>query len=135
MSTSTTGANDALADAMITELISGGATVHLIGGGATMSYTDGATEISTDSDAEVAVAEADWTISVPADFSGTATLENDNELDFGSPSIGTVDQIVIQNDSNTDYFVLADEPNDPDLTGENVTIAAGTTMYELGNPT
>jgi len=62
------------------------------------------------------------------------TLENNNELDFGSPDIGTVDNIVVQNNTDGDLWLLADEPNNPELTGEDVTIPAGTTMYELGNP-
>lgn len=134
MAINDTGAGENLAQAMVEQLISGGATVHLLGGGDTMTYTDGDTELTSKSDSTVQVAEADWTITNPADFSGTTDLSNDNELDFGTPSIGTVDQIVIQNDTNTDQWVVADEPNNPDLTGENVTIAANTTMYELGNP-
>lgn len=131
---STTGAGETLATDMVTDLISGGATVHLLGGGDTMNYSDTGTEVTNKSDTTVQVAEADWTITSPADFSGTTDLSNDNELDFGTPSIGTVDQIVIQNDTNGDLWVVADEPNNPDLTGENVTISAGTTMYQLGNP-
>ena len=133
MSTSTTGFNETAAIESITNVISGGATVHLIGGGDSVLYTDGADEIDTKSDAEVSVDEADFTITTPTDFTGSATLENDNELAFGSPSIGVVDDIIIQNDANGDLFVVGDEPNDPDLTGEQVTLPASTTIYELGN--
>jgi len=134
MSTSTTGFNDAAADAAIDQIISGGVTVHLLGGGDTLNYSDGSTEISNKSDAQVSVAAADLSISSPADFSGVTTLSNDNELDFGSPNIGVVDDIVIQSDSNADRAIRANEPDNPDLTGENVTIPVGTTLYELGNP-
>ena len=130
----TTGFNETAATEAITNVISGGATVHLFGGGDTGAYTDGETDVSDKSDAEVSVPEADFTITTPTDFSGVATLENDVELDFGTPEIGVVDDVVIQNDANGDLFVLGDEPNNPDLTGEQVTIPAGTTLYELGNP-
>lgn len=134
MAINDTGAGENLAQDMVELLIAGGATVHLLGGGATMSYSDGGTEVDSNSDAETSVAEADWTVTTPAGFDGVVELSNDNELDFGSPDIGTVDEIVIQNDSDGDLWVVADEPNNPDLTGEDVTIAAGTTMYEFGNP-
>ncbi len=133
MSTSTTGFNESAAIEAITNVISGGATVHLFGGGDTASYTDTATNVTNKSDATVQVAEADFTITTPTDFSGSAKLENDNQLSFGSPSIGTVDDIVIQNDANGDLFIVGDEPNNPDLTGEQVTLPANTTLYELGN--
>lgn len=129
----TTGFNQTAAEEAITNVISGGATVHLFGGGDTGEYTDGGADIDTKSDAQVSVAEADFTITTPEDFSGNATLENDNELEFGTPDIGTVDDIVIQNDANGDLFVLGDEPNNPELTGEEVTIPAGTTLYNLGS--
>ena len=133
MATSDSGLNATGASQAITDIISGGATVHLFGGGSTLSYTDGSTEISNKSDASVSVAEADFTITTAASYSGTTTLENDNELDFGSQSIGTIDDVVIQNDANPDRAIRSDEPNDPNTTGENVTIAAGTILYEIGN--
>lgn len=129
----TTGFNETAATEAITNVIAGGATVHLYGGGDTGDYTDGATEVGSKSDAEVSVAEEDFTITTPADFSGVATLENDNELNFGTPEIGVVDDVVIQNDANDDLFVLGNEPNNPELTGEEVTLPAGTILYELGN--
>lgn len=135
MSVSATGAGQNLAVEMLMDVIAGGATVHLIGGGETMAYTDGATELTAKSDASVSVAELDWTITPPAGFNGVATLANDAELDFGSPNIGVVSEIVIQNNTNGDLWLVADEPTDPNLTGEAVTIAAGTQMYEFGNPT
>ena len=132
--TDTTGFGENAAEAAIQNVISGGATVHLLGGGDTAAYGDSGADIDTKSDASQAVAEADWTINTPADFSGVATLENDNEIDFGEQDIGTVDDIVIQNDADGDVWVLADEPDNPDLTGEDVSIPAGTTIYSLGNP-
>lgn len=133
--TDTTGVGDSAATNWITSIISGGASVHLIGGGDTIGYADTASDVDTKSDASQSIAEADWTISTPGDFSGVATLENDNLIDFGSQDIGTVNDVVVKNDSDGSYWILADEPNNPNLTGEEVTIPAGTTFYELGNPT
>lgn len=134
MSTSTTGYNDTAAEDAVRNVISGGATVHLLGDGDTAEYTDGETEINDKSDAQVSVDEADFTITTPTNFSGATTLENDNDLEYGALSIGTVDDIVIQNDANPDQFIRGDEPNDPELTGEEVTLPAGTVLYEFGNP-
>jgi len=134
MSTSTTGAGDNMAQHLLGEIIAGGITIHLLGGGDTMSYTDGSTEVSNKSDASADVAEADVTINAAGGFGGTATLTNDNQVSFGSQSIGTVDEIVIQNQNNTDRWVVLDETNDPNLTGEDVNISANTTLYEFGNP-
>lgn len=134
MSTDTTGAGESLAEEMSGRVIEGGATIHLLGGGDNALYSDTGADIDTKSDASVAVAEADWTITTPSDFNGVVELFNDNELNFGELSIGTVDDIVIQNDANGDLWLLADEPNNPELTGEEVSIAAGTTIYEFGNP-
>jgi len=130
----TTGYNESSAEAAVSNVISGGATVHLYGGGDTADYTDTGTEVSNKSDASVQVAEDDFTITTPDDFSGATTLENDNDLSYGALSIGTVDDIVIQNDANPDQFIRGDEPNDPELTGEEVTLPAGTVLYEFGNP-
>lgn len=135
MSVDTTGFNETASEAAIQNVISGGATVHLFGGGDTANYSDTGTEVSNKSDASVQVDEADFTIDTPSDFSGVATLSNDNDLDYGALDIGVVDDIIIQNDSNSDLFVVGNEPNDPDLTGEDVTLPADTTLYELGNPT
>ena len=131
---SDTGFNETAAEEAITNVISGGATVHLLGDGDTAEYTDTETELGEKSDAEVSVAEADFTITTPESFDGVATLSNDNDLEYGSQSIGVVDDLVIQNDANPDLFIRGDEPNNPDLTGEDVTLPAGTTLYEFGNP-
>jgi len=134
MATNDSGFNDTAAQAALTNLISGGATVHLLGGGVTPSHTDGSTFITNNSDASVSVAEADFTIDPAADFTDVTTIANDNELDFGSVSAGTVDYVAIQNDAAPDTVVFAQEPNDPNTTGENTTISAGTILYELGSP-
>jgi hypothetical protein len=134
MSTSTLGYNDSAAQAAVNTVFSGGATVHLLGGGSTLNYTDTSTELNNKSDATASLAEGDVSISTPSSFSGVSEASTSTQLDFGSPNIGTVDQIVIQNDANPDQMLLIDEPNDPDLTGENVTLPSGSTLYQFGNP-
>lgn len=134
MATNDSGYNESAAVQEPETVISGGITVHLFGGGSTLNYSDTATEISNKSDASVNVARTALTVTTPADFTGVTTLENDNVIDFGSQSIGTVDDIVIQSQSNTDRAIRADEPNNPDLTGEDVSIPANTVLYEFGNP-
>lgn len=134
MSISTLGANQTAAQALANLVFSGGATVHLLGGGNTLNYTDGSTELSNKSDATATLAEADVSVSTPSSFSGVTTVTTQTDLSFGSLSIGTVDQIVVQNQTNGSRLVLTDEPNDPDLTGEDVTLPSGTTLYKFGNP-
>jgi len=134
MSTSTLGANATAAQALATLVFSGGATVHLLGGGETLNYNDTSTELNSKSDATASLAESDVSISTPSSFSGVTTATLTTDLSFGSLSIGTVDQIVIQNATNQSRLILADEPNDPNLTGEDVTLPSGTTLYRFGNP-
>ena len=131
--TDTTGFGGAAAEAAIQNIIDGGATVHLFGGGDQSLYGDEAADIEAKSDAEISVDEVDFTITIPEGFDGEATLENDNDLEFGPLDIGEVDDVVIQNNANGDLFISGDEPNNPELTGEDVTLAAGTTLYRFGN--
>ena len=134
MPVDTTGFGANSAEAAIQNIIESGATVHLLGGAETADYNDTAADIEDKSDAEISVEEGDFTITTPDDYSGVATLENDNDLEYGQLSIGVVDDIVIQNDVNGDLWIVGDEPVDPELTGEQVTLPAGTVLYELGNP-
>jgi hypothetical protein len=134
MSTSTLGANETAAQTLAALVFSGGATVHLLGGGETLNYSDTSTELNSKSDATASLAESDVSISTPSSFSGVTTATLTTDLSFGSLSIGTVDQIVIQNATNQSRLILADEPNDPNLTGEDVTLPSGTTLYRFGNP-
>lgn len=134
MSTSTLGANATAAQALANLVFSGGATVHLLEGGETLNYSDTSTELNSKSGATASLAESDVSISTPSSFSGVTTATLTTDLSFGSLSIGTVDQIVIQNATNQSRLILADEPNDPNLTGEDVTLPSGTTLYRFGNP-
>ena len=133
MSTNTTGAGENLAHKMVEQVINGGATIHLFGGGDTANYSDGSADVDSKSGAEESVAEADYSVNTPADFSGGTELVVDVEVDFGATDIGTVDDIVVQNDTDGDLWLVGDEPNNPELTGEDVVIEAGTTIYEFGN--
>lgn len=130
--TSSTGFNESAAQSAAEVITSGGVTIHLCT--TTLNYSDGATAVSSASASSANVAEADLTITTPSGFAGTTTIENDNEVAFGTVDAGTIVEIVIQNQNTGDIFVLADEPNDPDTTGEDVNLPANTTLYELGNP-
>lgn len=137
MTVSTTGANDTLVQHYLGEVIAGGVTIHLVS--AAQAYTDGGTAVSADSEVSQAVAEADLTLNSATGFNDTATITNDNELNIdvsGITSTTTIVELVIQNQTNTDRFVLADETNDPDIGSiDTYTIPAGTVLYEFGNPT
>jgi len=133
----TSGFNQTAADSAINNIIAGGADVRLMT--SQLDYGDGATELDTKevdaADYTVkSIAEADWSLSFDS-TTNTATLENDNEISYGqiNNDWGTILDIAIH-DPTTDEFIIADEPNQPDLTtGEDVSFAAGDLSYTLGN--
>lgn len=132
--TGTTGYGENAAVAALEVLTTGGLKIHLYGAGTTAAYSDGATDITNKSDMSMSVNELDLTINTPLDFSGIATITNDNELTFSNVNIGVVDHVVLQNQTNTELWTLADEIADPNTTGEDIIISAGSTLYEFGNP-
>lgn len=137
MTVSTTGSNDTLTQYLLGEIIANGVTVHLLT--ADQAYTDGGTALSSDSEQTQNVASADLTLNSGTGFSDTATITNDNDIVFdvsGTTASTTITHLAIQDQTNTDRFVLSDETNDPDIgTLDTYTISAGTVLYELGNPT
>ncbi|WP_157972354.1 hypothetical protein [Saliphagus sp. LR7] len=130
------GLNQTAAQSAIDVIIAGGADIRLMT--TSVNYDDTQTELDTkevgtaDYSAET-VAQADWTTT--ADVPGeNTTLENDVVIDFGQAENdwGTVVDVVIH-DADTDEFIVADEPNDPEITiGEEVSIPAGAITYTLG---
>jgi len=133
----TSGFNQTAAQSAIDNIIAGGADVRLMT--SQLDYGDGATELDTKevdaADYTVkSIAEADWSLSFDS-TTNTATLENANEISYGqiNNDWGTILDIAIH-DPTTDEFIIADEPNQPDLTtGEDVSFAAGDLSYTLGN--
>lgn len=132
--TDSTGANDNLAQHLLGEIISGGVTAHLVD--AAQNYTDGDTEVSSDSLVSENIAEADLTANSATGFADTATITNDNAVEFDvSGESTTAVEVVVQNQTETGRFVLADETNDPDLSElDTWTLEADTTLYEFGSP-
>lgn len=137
MATNNSGANDSLTQHLLGEIITNGVTIHLLS--ADQTYTDGNTELTADSEATETVAAADLTTNSAADFTGTATITNDNDVAFdvsGITSSTTITHLAIQDQTNTDRFVLSDETNDPDIgTLDTYTIESGDVLYDFGNPT
>jgi hypothetical protein len=130
MAVNDTGLNETAATAAINSVIAGGAEIHLLTQQA--AYGDTATEINNKSGASVSLAEADFTVTSASGFSGTTKLELASEADFGSVDIGVVDDVVVLNSSG-DEAAVANSVDNPDTTGENVTIPSGEVLYELGN--
>lgn len=135
MAQSSDGAGENMAAHLVGEIIKNGVTLHLYGQGETASYSDGATEVSNKSDAQADIAAADMTVATPTDFSGTTTITVNVDVAFGPTDIGIIDDAVIQDQTNTDRWVSGNVPDNPDTTGEDVTLPSGTVVYEFGNPT
>jgi len=133
----TTGFNQTAAQSAIDNIIAGGADIRLVT--AELDYTDGDTEIGnkevTAADYTVeTIAEADWSVTFDS-TTNTATLENSVELSYGeiNNDWGTIVDFAIQ-DPGTDEFIIADEPNNPELTaGEDVSFPANSITYTLGD--
>lgn len=137
MSTNTTGVNDTLAQHLLGEIIANGLTVHLCS--SAPAYTDGATGVSSASEASQNVAASALTTNSATGFGDVATITNDNDIQFdvsGTTSSTTITHLVLQDQTNTDRFILVDETNDPDIGNlDDYTISSGTVLYEDGNPT
>ena len=133
----TTGFNQTAAASAIDNIIAGGADIRLVT--EQLEYGDGDAELGTKEvtagDYTVqTVAEADWNVTFDA-ANNTATLENANEIAYGEieNDWGTIVDFAIQ-DPGTDEFIIADEPNNPELTtGEDVAFPVGAISYTLGN--
>jgi len=133
----TSGFNQTAAQSAIDNIIAGGADVRLMT--SQLDYGDtntelGNKEVSAADYTVKSIAEADWNVTFDT-TTNTATVENANEISYGQieNDWGTVLDIAIH-DPTTDEFIIADEPNEPDLTtGEDVSFAAGDITYTLGN--
>ena len=133
---SETGFNQTAADNAVDNIISGGADVRLMT--TALDYDDTASDLDTkevdeaDYDA-VTVPEADWDVSF--DVAGNElTLTNDEVVDFGEAQSdwGVIVDVAIH-DAGSDLFIIADEPNDPDITsGEQIEFPVGDINYTLG---
>lgn len=107
-----------------------GGTVHLLD--SDNAIADDATSIT--SNESTSTADGDWDISHD-NSAGTTTLENSAEIDFGSVSGFTIDQIVIESADTSGNFIIDDSPSgDTDLSGDGTTsIPAGNLSYTLGS--
>jgi len=131
-----TGLNQTAASAALDLIISGGADVRLMT--QDLAYNDGSAELDSKevSAADYSaynVAQADWNVSFDT-TNNKATLENGIVVDFGETQNdwGTVVDIAIH-DPATDEFIIADEPNNPEITtGEEVSFPVGDITYTLG---
>ena len=134
--TDTTGAGDNMAQHFLGEAIANGVNIHLLS--SAVNYADGDTEIQAASEASEAVGSAALTTNSATGFNDVATITNDNDVVFdvsGITDSTTITHLAIQDQTNTDRFLLSDETNNPDI-GEldTYTIDANTTLYEFGNP-
>jgi len=106
-----------------------GGTVHLLD--SNNAIADDATTISPN--ASETTTDSDWSISHD-NGAGTTTLENVTEVDFGSVSGFSIDQVVIESPSTTGNFIIDDSPSgDTDLSGDGTTkFNAGDLSYTFG---
>ena len=107
-----------------------GGTVHLLD--STNAISDSDTTIS--SNVSATTADSDWTISHD-NANGTTTLENSNDIEFGSPSGFVIDQIVIESPETSGNFIIDNSPSgDTDLSGDGSTsIPANDLTYTFGS--
>ncbi len=131
MATNDTGANSTMAQHLLSEIISGGINFILVD--QTPLYTDGDVDLSKV--VTEAIPETDLQVNPASGFDDAAIIEvtAEHAIDV-SAETATVQEAVIQNQSDVDRFVLADETNNPDLSQiDTYTIEAGTTIYEFGH--
>ena len=129
MAVDESGLNQAGVESAINNVIDGGATIHLLTSQA--EFTDDATDLEGKSDAQETVDESDFTINFGASFSDTSEVELVNDVEFGPLDIGTVFNVAVIGSGDNAFVGI--EENEPELTGEDFTIPAGETVYEIGN--
>lgn len=133
---SESGLNETAAEYAIDGIVDPDADVRLFT--TALNYDDTATDLDTKEVSEpdytsVNVPIADWSVAFD-NTSNQATIENAVEVDFGETENdwGTVVDVAIHQ-SGTDRFIIADEPNDPQITaGEQVSFPVGDITYTLG---
>ena len=134
--TDSTGANDDMAQHILGEATANGLNVHLLS--SAIGYTDGDTEIQAASEASESVGAAGLTANSATGFNDQATITNDADIVFdvsGITASTTITHLALQDQTNTDRFLLSDETNNPDIGDlDTYTIEAGTELYEFGNP-
>jgi hypothetical protein len=128
MTTGDSGFNREAARAAINNIISGGVDIHLLSQQG--NYTDGSTEINNKSEKSISVPESDLKITDASDLSGTTKLEAANDISFGETDVGTIVDVAIISGENV---IIGNEPNTPDLTGEEYLIEQGDVLHEIGN--
>lgn len=108
-----------------------GGTVHLLE--TSINDSDGSTELSNNSQASESTATSDWSITHD-NGAGTTTLENTAQIDFGTLSGFTVNQVVIQSTNNADNLILDNSPGgSTNLTGSgNAIFESSDLTYTLG---
>jgi len=133
---SESGLNETAAEYAIDGIVDPDADVRLFT--TALNYDDTASDLDTK---EVSAADytsvnvpiTDWSIAFD-NTNNEATVENAVEVDFGETENdwGTVVDVAIHQ-SGTDRFIIADEPNDPEITtGEQVSFPVGDITYTLG---
>ena len=133
---SESGLNETAAEYAIDGIVDPDADVRLFT--TALNYDDTASdldtkEVSAADYTSVNVALADWDVNFDA-TNNEATLQNGVEVDFGETENdwGTVVDVAIHR-PGTDRFIIADEPNDPEITtGEQVSFPVGDITYTLG---
>jgi hypothetical protein len=129
---SDTGASKQSHSATIDRIFATGSGVEVKLMGTEVSYGDGAGELDNKQiGPNASTADADWDVTYDAN-NRTVTVTNSVEVDFGSTNVGTVLQIVLDPEDGSEEYVVVDEPNDPQLTGEEYSYPAGEIEYVLG---
>jgi hypothetical protein len=129
---SDTGASKQSHSATIDRIFATGSGVEVKLMGTEVSYGDGAGELDNKQiGPNASTADADWDVTYDAS-NRTVTVTNSVKVDFGSTNVGTVLQIVLDPEDGSEEYVVVDEPNDPQLTGEEYSYPAGEIEYVLG---
>jgi hypothetical protein len=125
-----TGASKQAHQFFVQEVFGNGVELKLMG--EKVSYSDGAgviddkqvgTNLSTDA--------SDWNISYDS-TTREVTVTNAVEMNYGETNVGTVNQLVADPEDGSEHYVVIDESNNPQLTGEKYSFPPGDIEYVLG---
>ena len=115
----------------IETVISGGADLALLPDGHAVGHGDSASDVQSAAAVSETVPEGDFDVSPGSGFNDAATLSLNSDVEYGEVDEGVLTDFAVVGDT---AWILGEEIEDsPDTTGEEVTIPAGQTLYEIGN--
>ena len=115
----------------IETVVGGGAELALLPQGNTVSHGDSVSDVQAEAAVIETVPESDFNVDAGSSFVDVGELSLAADVEYGAVDEGVLTDFAVLGDT---AWILGEEiEGNPDTTGEEVTIPAGQTLYEIGN--